>query len=58
MNNLSSYYGLTDSRMSASDTDLPVISSKGKGNVWSLTFKAFQNNMKNSGIIQNYLRRC
>ena len=24
MNNLSSYYGLTDSRMSASDTDLPV----------------------------------
>ena len=24
MNNLSSYCGLTDSRMSASDTDLPV----------------------------------
>ena len=24
MNNLLSYYGLTDSRMSASDTDLPV----------------------------------
>ena len=27
MNNLSSYYGLTDSRMSASDIDLPVISA-------------------------------
>ena len=25
MNNLSSYYGLTDSRMSASETDLPVL---------------------------------
>ena len=25
MNNLSSYFGLTDLRMSASDTDLPVI---------------------------------
>ena len=27
MNNLSSYYGLTDSRMSASDTDLTVLSA-------------------------------
>ena len=27
MNNLSSYCGLTDSRMSASDTDLPVSKS-------------------------------
>ena len=25
MNNLSSYYGLTDSRMSASEKDLPVL---------------------------------
>ena len=37
---------------------LLLISSQGNGNAWSLTFKAFQNNMKNSGIIQNYLRRC
>ena len=29
MNNLSSYCGLTDLRISASDTDLPVIVLKG-----------------------------
>ena len=28
MNNLSSYYGLTDSRMSASEKDLPVLDMK------------------------------
>ena len=39
MNNLSSYYGLTDSRMSASEKDLPVIET------WQIEIKSFLSNL-------------